>query len=75
MGQVRYRVVIEWDPFEEVFVANVPALSVATQGKTWAAARANVEEAILVTIEGLQASGLPVPDGDGDSIIVLEGEV
>ena len=75
MGQVRYSVVIEWDPLDEVFIATVPALSVATQGKTWAAARANVEEAILVTIEGFQASGLPAPDGDGDSIVVLEGEV
>ena len=75
MGQVRYSVVIEWDPLDEVFIATVPALSVATQGKTWAAARYNVGEAILVTIEGLQASGLPAPDGDGDSIVVLEVEV
>ena len=72
MGQVRYSVVIEWDELDEVFVATVPAFPVATQGKTWAAARYNVEEAILVTVEGLQASGLPVPDGDGDSIVVLE---
>ena len=75
MGQVRYSVVIEWDPLDEVFIATVPALSVATQGKTWAAARYNVGEAILVTVEGLQASGLPVPYGDGDSIVVLEVEV
>ena len=75
MGHVRYSVVVEWDPIEEFYTATVPALSVATQGKTWATARYNVGEAILVTVEGLQASGLPVPDGDGDSIVVLEVEV
>ena len=72
MGKVRYSIVIEWDPIEEVYIATVPALSVATQGKTWAEARANAEEAIQVTVEGLQAIGQPVPDGDGDKVLVLE---
>lgn len=72
MGQVRYSVVIEWDERDEVFVATVPAFPVATQGKTWEEARANAEEAILVTVEGFQASGLPLPAGDGDKVVVLE---
>ena len=72
MGKVRYSIVIEWDPIEEVYVATVPAFPVATQGKTWAEARANAEEAILVTVEGLQAIGQPVPAGDGDKVLVLE---
>ena len=75
MGKVRYSIVIEWDPIEEVYTATVPAFPVATQGKTWAEARANAEEAIQVTVEGLQAIGQPVPAGDGDSIVVLEMEI
>ena len=75
MGKVRYSIVIEWDPIAEVYVATVPAFPVATQGKTWAEARTNAEEAILVTVEGLQAIGQPVPAGDGDSIVVLEMEI
>ena len=75
MGKVRYSVVIEWDPIEEVFTACVPALSVGTQGETRDEALAMVEEAILVTVEGLQTIGQPVPDGDGDKIEVLAVEV
>ncbi len=75
MGKARYSVVIEWDPIEEVFTACVPALSVGTQGDTREEAMAMVEEAILVTVEGLKAKGRPVPENDGDAIKVLEVEV
>lgn len=72
MGKVRYSIVIEWDPIEEVYVATVPALSIGTYGHSRSEAMAMVKEAIQVTVEGLQAIGQPVPTGDGDSIVVLE---
>ena len=75
MGKASYSVVIEWDPIEEVYTACVPALSVGTQGSTREEAMAMVEETIMVTVEGLKASGRPVPQNDGDAIQVFEVEV
>ena len=75
MGRVRYSVVIEWDELEELYVATVPALTIGSYGETRAEAMAMIKEAIQVTVEGLQASGRPVPDGDGDKIEVLDVEV
>ena len=75
MGKARYSVVIEWDPIEEVYTACVPALSVGTQGNTREEAMTMVEEAILVTVEGLKARGRPVPVNDGEAIKVFEVEV
>ena len=57
MGKLRYRVVLEWDDEEQLFVATVPALSVSTYGESRDEAIANAREAIAVTVEGLQAVG------------------
>jgi predicted RNase H-like HicB family nuclease len=75
MGSVRYSVIIEWDDSEQVYVATVPALSVATYGDTREQALEKVREAILVTIDGLRDIGQPVPDGDAGKVEVLEVEV
>ena len=75
MGHVRYSVVVEWDPIEELYTATVPALSIGSYGNIRGEAMSMVKEAIQVTVEGLQACGQLVPDGDGDSIVVLEVEV
>ena len=72
MGHVRYSVVVEWDPIEELYTATVPALSIGSYGNSRGEAMSMVKEAIQVTVEGLQASGQPVPDGDGESVVVLD---
>jgi predicted RNase H-like HicB family nuclease len=61
MGNVRYSVVLDWDEAEELFVVNVPALSIGTYGETREEAIEKAKEAIIVTIEGLCEVGQPIP--------------
>jgi len=68
----RYTVVIEWDPEEKVYVATVPAFPVSTYGELREEALEKAKEAIAITIEGLQAVGQPVPEGDEDKVEVVE---
>ena len=68
MGKVRYTVVLEWDPEEELYIATIPALSVGSYGETRQEAMANIEEAAIVTIEGLKATGQTIPMGDRDTV-------
>ncbi len=61
MEKVRYTVVLEWGPDEELYVATIPALSVGSYGSTKQEALHNIKEAAEVTIEGLKATGQPIP--------------
>ena len=61
MGNVRSSVVLNWDEAEELFVVNVPALSIGTYGETREEAIEKAKEAIIVTIEGLREVGQPIP--------------
>ncbi len=72
MGKIRYSVVIEWDEETNLFVATVPALTVSTYGDTREEAIEMVKEAIMVTVEGLRASGQPVPEGDAGKVELIE---
>ena len=72
MPKVRYSVVVEWDPEEDLYVASVPALSVSTFGGSREEALERVKEAIMVTVEGLKAIGQPIPQGDEDKIESVE---
>ena len=72
MGNARYTVIIERDPDEELYVASVPALSVGSYGTTIDEAMDKIREAVEVTIDGLKATGQPVPLGDGDRVGFLE---
>ena len=72
MSQVRYTVLIEHDPEEDLYVATVPALSIVSQGNTRQEALDMIREAAEVAIEGLKATGQPVPFGDGQTIGQLE---
>ena len=72
MTTVRYTVVLDWDAEEELYVATVPALSVSTYGDTRDDALKQVKEAIAVTVEGLQAAGQPVPQGDEGRVESVE---
>jgi antitoxin HicB len=75
MGNVRYSIVLDWDEAEELFVVNVPALSIGTYGETREEAIEKAKEAIIVTVEGLREIGQPIPQGDEGKVEVLEVEV
>ena len=64
MDIARYTVVIEWDPEEELYIATIPALSVGSYGVSRKEAMEKIKEAAEVTIEGLKAHNLPVPQGE-----------
>ena len=72
MGIARYTVVIEWDDEEELCIATIPALSVGSYGVSRDEVLARIKEAAEVTIEGLKAHNLPVPQGDEDRIDYLD---
>jgi antitoxin HicB len=61
----RFKVVLEWDPDESLWVTYVPALNhLSTYGKTREAALVETREAILGYIEAAQAENLDIPDSD-----------
>ncbi|MGE5573910.1 MAG: type II toxin-antitoxin system HicB family antitoxin [Bacteroidota bacterium] len=63
----RFKVVLEWDSEEEMYVATVPALpGCSSYGSTREEALERIQEAIGVTLEGLTATGQPLPKGDVD---------
>ncbi|MDK2931646.1 MAG: hypothetical protein PWR07_1777 [Bacillota bacterium] len=63
----RFKVVLEWDSEEEMYVATVPALpGCSSYGSTREEALERIQEAIGVTLEGLRATGQPLPKGDVD---------
>ena len=72
MGNIRYTVVLEWDPEEELYVATIPVLSVASYGTTRDEAMEKIKEAAEVTIEGLKITGQPVPMCDEDRVGFVE---
>ncbi len=58
----RYSLVIEWSPRDEAFLVHVPELpGLRTHGATHAEAVEMGEEAIAVWLDGLRATGQPVP--------------
>jgi predicted RNase H-like HicB family nuclease len=72
MGKSRFTVVFEWDPEEQLFIATVPALSIGSYGVTREEALDKIKESAALTIEGLKETGQPVPNGDEDSVGLIE---
>lgn len=72
MNKVRYTVIIEWDPEEQLFISTMPALSIGSYGNTQKEALENIKEAAEVTIEGMKATGQSVPLGDEDRVGYVE---
>jgi predicted RNase H-like HicB family nuclease len=72
MGKLAYTVVTEWDREEDLFIATIPALSVATYGATRGDAMEKAHEAAQVTVEGLRAIGQPVPIEEEGTVGVVE---
>jgi len=66
---MKFRVLIEQDE-DGVFVAEVPSLpGCLTQGTTRKEALANIEEAIALYIESLEAHGDPIPPSISEEIV------
>jgi predicted RNase H-like HicB family nuclease len=72
MEKIRYTVVLEWDPEEDLYVATLPALSIGSYGETRDEALEMIKEAAEVTIEGLKETGQLIPRGDEDKIGLVE---
>ena len=75
MGKLSYSVVFEWDEAERLVTATVPVFAISTYGVDRREALEKVKEAILVTIDGLQAAGQPVPQGDEGVVEIPQVEV
>jgi predicted RNase H-like HicB family nuclease len=59
-----FKVILEWDSEEQVFVVSVPSLpGCYTQGKNRPEALERIREAIDGHIKALRSAGLPVPEG------------
>jgi len=62
-----FRVILERDNSEQIYVATVPALpGCVSQGATRDQALERIREAIEGYLETLQAEGLPLPENDVD---------
>lgn len=72
MNSFRFRVLVEQDE-DGVFVAEVPALpGCITQGSTRKEALANVQEAMELYIESLEAHGDPIPPVIMEEIVEIK---
>ena len=75
MTSRRFKVVLEWDPTESVWVTYVPALNhISTYGDTREEALEQTREAIIGYLEVAEAECIPVPNVDSD-IELTEVEV
>lgn len=71
MNSFKFRVLVEQDE-DGVFVAEVPALpGCITQGSTRKEALANVQEAMELYIESLEAHGDPIPPAIMEEIVEI----
>ena len=71
MNSFKFRVLVEQDE-DGVFVTEVPALpGCITQGSTRKEALANVQEAMELYIESLEAHGDPIPPAIMEEIVEI----
>lgn len=71
MQEYRFPVLIEYDPEEDVYLADCPLLpGCYTDGKTYEEAMANIRDAIKLVIESRLAVGDPVPMPELVSVMV-----
>lgn len=67
----RFKVLIEWDPDDRVWVTYVPALNhLSTFGSTREEALQQTRDAIVGYLEAAAKEGIPVPHEAGSSDIV-----
>jgi predicted RNase H-like HicB family nuclease len=71
MKDYRYPVVIEYDPDNDVYLADCPLIpGCYSDGKTYEEAVKNIKDAIKLCIESRRAVGDPVPLPDLVQIVV-----
>ena len=72
MSSFKFRVFVEQDE-DGIFVAEVPALpGCISQGSTRKEALANVQEAMELYIESLEAHGDPIPPAITEEIVEIQ---
>lgn len=73
----RFKVLLEWDPDDRVWVTYVPALNhLSTFGSTREKALQQTREAIVGYLEAAAKEGIPVPhEPDASDIVDLEVSV
>jgi antitoxin HicB len=75
MATRRFRVLIEWDPDDEVWATYVPSLGhLSTYGESRQEALTLTREAVLGYLEAAATNDLPVPEDD-DRAAIVEIEV
>jgi predicted RNase H-like HicB family nuclease len=66
-----YKVLLEWDPQDEVWVSYVPDVNyLSSYGDTREEAIANTREAILGYIEAAEKDGLPIPESSHEGELI-----
>ena len=71
MKEYQFPVVIEYDPKEDVYLADCPLLAGCyTDGKTHDEALANIKDAIRLCIESRSAVGDPIPAPELVKVVV-----
>lgn len=72
MSNIKFRVLVDQDE-DGIFVAEVPTLpGCISQGQTRKEALANVQEAIELYIESLEAHGDPIPPPITEEIVEVK---
>ena len=67
----QYKVLLEWDPEDEIWVSYVPDLNfLSTYGDTREEAVANTREAILGYFEAAEKEGLPIPENSHETELI-----
>lgn len=67
----RFKVLLEWDTDDEVWVTYVPTLgSLSTYGNTRDEALEQTREAILGYLEAAAKEGIPIPSAEAETEIV-----
>lgn len=74
MNQLRFKVLVEWDPGDQVWVTYVPDLDwLSTYGETREEALERTREAILGYLEAAEKEGLPLPTPlHGPEVVEIE---
>ncbi|MGH2748392.1 MAG: type II toxin-antitoxin system HicB family antitoxin [Actinomycetota bacterium] len=67
----RFKVLLEWDPAEQVWVTHVPTLGhLSTYGDTRDKALEQTREAIIGYIEAAVKEGIAIPRADAETEVV-----
>ena len=76
MEVMHFRVIVEYDAQDEVWVTHVPTLChLSTYGETRDEALEQTREAVIGYLEAAALENLPIPPDDADNVEVVDIEV